>query len=946
MTKHTLVGEKPYHPKTKITAAQIAEWSAALGLSGVAEAKIRRMNESDPVRMDNGSRSVRGTFPSSIMGTTLQFGSRTCELSFLWDVHLPFLRNAERSLVDGTRMILCQPTWLDLSAEPEGKKKIAYKYPPDYFLMTKDWAGFIECKWLEELEWLIDPSNPRNKRWLYNKISDDHWVSPPAEKAAEQYGLKHRIWVMSKNRVTRINNLAFLAEYFEQAKGNFNQDSARRIEGIVKGDPGIKFRDILAVLDPGEVDTLYFCLTRQQLYVDIDHEPIAPNFTARVFLNEECAAETLTMEAVTAEVTVDESAGSEMLITPGTKLTLDGKGATIVRTPPGLIVLQIDGAEEPDTMTTSEFERHVVSGRAQQVREGPKVGDFSEAMIEWRLVGPDEWPTMNERHNRIKSFLNASPRSRQQEPARPNRTEYRYIRSFHEAEAKYGDGFGVLGLRCEKRSGNRNSKLDSDASSILQNLIEEYYLTDTAPSVELVWGECERRCAAFVPPLKPPCRKTILEYIRKYGQVKVALARAGQKAAYALGLPFWDTDFDDITVDGEFAWAVGHIDHTQLDSETAPTADGLSLGRPWLTMMIAPRHRRVLAIVISYEPPSYRSCMAVIEECVRRHHRLPAIIVTDGGKEFSSNYFSQLLARFRIVQAFRPPAKPRFGSVLERTNRIINSRLIHNLPGNTKITVNVRMIVKSHDPKRLATLTLEQLEEAVLAFAYEWHDLEPDPITGLSPRQRYEEDLKKGGPRTHRMIVPNADFYIQISPTTKTGFATVKRDGVTVNYLPYVCAEFRRPGMLKKKLRVRYSHSDLSVIWVRIDRKWVKCRCRTFQREFKGLTERELRLATTLLLAASKTLKEKRRAVNAKRLAEFFHDYGLSRDVQLARARARKNADAVARRTGSASDGGQQPDPHVPEEGDATNTDNNVPIAPPVPPRKITPIKIQKRRRA
>jgi len=53
--------------------------------------------------------------------------------------------------------------------------------------------------------------------------------------------------------------------------------------------------------------------------------------------------------------------------------------------------------------------------------------------------------------------------------------------------------------------------------------------------------------------------------------------------------------------------------------------------------------RRLLAVYLTFDPPSYRSCMMVIRECVRRFGRMPQIAVVDGGIEYSGVYFETLL---------------------------------------------------------------------------------------------------------------------------------------------------------------------------------------------------------------------------------------------------------------------------------------------------------------
>lgn len=896
--------------KTKITDAQIEKWCAPLGLSAAAVAQTKFINASDPVRVGSGTRSMRGWFPSSIMGCMIGFESRTCEGSFVWLRHAVSRCNPDRPL-----MILCQPCWLDIECVTDEGEDRSFKYPPDYFELTEKWAGYVECKWQEDLE---DTQNKEHKDyapWRYKRLGPNEWSSPPAQAAAAKHGLKHRIWVMSKKKTQLISNLQFLSQYFETPTGNFDQSVADRIGAIVQGDPGIRLRDILEALkdDANGSDTLYFCIARQDLYIDIENEPIAPNFGVRVFPNAECADLTLRMEATTSGQDAAPGASSELTVAPGAELTLDGKSYRVLRSQPSTNSVELveAGADIVISMSFAELERRLVNGEAHQTGAGhSRGGDFQGAMEEWRRIEPEEWLVMRKNYERVGKYFAAHSRESRRLLERPTRNDFRLIQKGRDAAEKWGPGFEILGLRPKRRSGNKSCKLDSRALAILVKAITENFTTAQAPSTELIWGICVEECNAHLPPLKVPCRATVTAHIERQERVKTVSAREGAKSAYGIATPYWDESNDGLEVDGEFAWAVAHIDHTQLDAETAPTADGHSLGRPWLTIMVAPRQKRVLAHVISYEPPSYRSCMAVVEECVRRHRRLPAIIVTDGGKEFSSGYFSHLMARFRLVQMFRPPATPRFGSYLERYNGRINSKLIHNLPGNTKLTKHVRMLVESHDPKRLATLSLEELDDVVAEFLYDWCENEPDKITGETPKQKYERDFRLGGPRTHKIIVPNADFFILTCPTTKSGVAMVRRDGVKVNHLYYNCAEFRQPGVMKRKLAIRYNPRDLSIIYVRLANKWITCHCREFRKQFKGLTERELRMATTKLLGACKTLVEKRRQINAGRLARFFKEHGLSPDVQMARRRAMANAAKAARKNPPpAKNSGKSPTP-------------------------------------
>jgi transposase InsO family protein len=89
--------------------------------------------------------------------------------------------------------------------------------------------------------------------------------------------------------------------------------------------------------------------------------------------------------------------------------------------------------------------------------------------------------------------------------------------------------------------------------------------------------------------------------------------------------------------------------------ELISSRTGQGFGKPWLTMLIDAFSRRILSLFLTYDPPSYRSCMMVLRECVRRHERLPQILVVDGGAEFRSVYLDTLLARYesRVVKIFK-----------------------------------------------------------------------------------------------------------------------------------------------------------------------------------------------------------------------------------------------------------------------------------------------------
>ena len=156
--------------------------------------------------------------------------------------------------------------------------------------------------------------------------------------------------------------------------------------------------------------------------------------------------------------------------------------------------------------------------------------------------------------------------------------------------------------------------------------------------------------------------------------------------------------------------------------ESVSSRTGRGLGRTWMAFLLTDAFsRRILAVHLTFDPPSYRSCMMALRECVRRHSRLPQILVADGGREFQSTYFETLLARYEITKKTRPAAKPRFGSVCERLFGIKHA-VSHNPKGNTQMATRARQMTPSVNPKGQAVWSIEDLYRRLTEYAYDIYD--------------------------------------------------------------------------------------------------------------------------------------------------------------------------------------------------------------------------------
>lgn len=282
------------------------------------------------------------------------------------------------------------------------------------------------------------------------------------------------------------------------------------------------------------------------------------------------------------------------------------------------------------------------------------------------------------------------------------RTLRHWVALYHRAEDSFGNGY--VGLLPQRRTGNLTDKLPLLTRTLLKEFIENDYETiknkrkfEVYAAYSLV---CKKRGVL------PASYKTFCKAVKSRPRHKQTEKRQGFKAAYKYKEFYLELGLT-TPRHGERPFHIAHIDHTELDVELIYSLTNVNLGRAWATFLTDAYSRRLLAVYITYDPPSYRSCMMILRVCVRRFGRFPQIVVVDGGKEFSSTYFETLLATYQCTKKKRPPTKSRFGSVCERLFGTSNTQFVHNLQGNTQIMRNVRQVTKSINPKEHAIWTLE-----------------------------------------------------------------------------------------------------------------------------------------------------------------------------------------------------------------------------------------------
>jgi transposase InsO family protein len=822
-------------------------WCQRLSVSEEAQKILERIRSSDPARrVQSGTRSVSGTYPSKKMGVTIQFESHRVELAAVYEMeHDP-------DVIE----YYDQPPSFKLDYAGMNGRRLVVFHTPDYFAIRQNTAGWEECKTEEHLEKLAD-KNPNR----YCRDEDGTWRCPPGEAYAEQFNLYYRVRTSKSTDWIFQRNIQFLEDYLRTDLPPIEKSSRDSAFGIVTTEPSVKLDDLfLRTEGVATRDDIYTLIAAGDLFVDLTAAPLVEPQQVRVFPNSETALAYTRIVEISQEATANRPRFIDLAV--GSTLEWNNRAWKIANVGDQMVSLLGDGNAFTE-LPLAAFELLVKEGRITGVPVPAETSLNEEAAKILAHASEDDFRIANHRADIVGCRLRG-----ERLPDNNNvseRTLRYWVAQYRVMEAKCGNGYIGL-IRQTHRRGFRGSKLPPATWRLMTEFIENDYETHKQKRKYEVWivlkDECDKRGVIA------PSYKTFARAVRRRSGYRQTLRRKGPRAAYKEEPFYWQLE-QTTPRHGDRPFEICHIDHTELDVESPSSRTGRTLGRPWLTLLTDAYSRRILAVYITFDPPSYRSCMMVLRQCVKLHGRLPQIIVVDGGAEFRSTYFDTLLARYECIKKTRPPAKARFGSVCERLFGTTNTQFIHNLRGNTQITRNVRQVTKSVNPKGKATWPLGHLYDRLCEYSYQVYDQIDHPALGESPRNTFIEGLARTGRRPHRFIPYDEDFLMWTRPTTPKGTAKVLAGrGVKIHHLVYWSDAFRDPEIENTQVAVRYDPFDAGIAYAFVAKRWVRCYSEHYL-VFHGRSEKELMIATKELRAL-KNSHSQQFTVSAKKLADFL----------------------------------------------------------------------------
>lgn len=560
------------------------------------------------------------------MNGTIQFESHRVELAHVYEYE------HDRGVLE----YYDQPQPIKLlykSTGKDGKERgIGYMHTPDFFVIRPNSAGYEECKMEKNLIRLAEQSPNR-----YVRDDDGEWRCPPGEEFAAQYGLYYRVrssaidWTFQRN-------IIFLEDYLRASSKSVPEEAREAVLELVEAEPGITLRELLKQTEEmARPDDIYMMIATEQLCVDWRAAALAEPDTVHIFADQETAT-------AYARVVQIPAVSAASLIHPveckvGSSLSWDNQVWKIVSAGETKVGLLAEDGEYVG-LPGATFDELVKCGEIIGVIANEN-GQSEEALERFRMATRKDFEIANQRYELVFPEFGVDGLV---ECNLTERTIRRYRLSYRDAETLYGCGYiGLLPDRDDagKGQGNHEPKLPAETRQLADEFIDNKFETYKQQGMFAVYAVLKRECEERG--IVVPSYKTFSNMVKIRPRYKQTLKRKGRKGAYKFKPSHWNLNRN-TPRHGDRPFEIVHIDHTELDVELVCPLTGRNLGRPWATFVVDAYSRRLLVVYLTYDSPSYRTCMmCFVSACISTEgfRRSPSSITHRNSAVHISTHYSR-----------------------------------------------------------------------------------------------------------------------------------------------------------------------------------------------------------------------------------------------------------------------------------------------------------------
>lgn len=771
-------------------------WATAKGLAPKTIALVDRLRNSEPGRrVKNTSGNYCGGFPSEKLGKVIQWesmtGERACVL--LWEYDADTLEVWDQCLQVKLHYTL-----------PNGKRAGDRTWI-DFLKLDGTGAVGVDFKTSSELMKLcVD----KPYRWV--QTGPDSWDQPPARDACAKLGLGYYLLTDRDVPHTLARNIDFLRPRLLRST-DVPLESRSLLSAKLQAAQRVLLSEAISLV--GDADVIYEGHFRRYWHLELLSEPLANIDCAWVYAD----AQTYTVYQAAERCrdprrfTIDPDA-----ILPGSTVTWGHRAYFMLNRTAAFVFLQTPDA--PLAQLSCEEFRRLVQAKEILVN-APVPISTNEGFELLRHASPE---SVIEAVEKLKILENCSSESSASDLGAKWRTVMRWKAKYREFEARYGNGF--LGLITQDHlKGNRTPRTETKEQELMAKafkFLKAPLPRDVSAGYAYYIALCEEEH------IEPRSQDKFYGKWKRQDIHQVTEDREGKRAAQVQMPPRMSggAHVNQGPVEGDSPFARVHIDHRQSDM-FCRRLNGVDLiGKPWFSIAIDAFTRLVLGLWTSMLEPSHASVMMVLRDIVRRHGKLPMMVITDGGREFQAKLIQQMLALNHCEHALRPNSEPRYGNPVERMNLTIDHHLTTVLLGSNEVLKKPRMSSSTHDPRDLAYLTVPGLAEKAEDLMFRLYPDMPHGALGSTPNKILRSASITQGTSWGRPT-PFDDVFIRntLARAHKHGGLMRQRDGIRLNGHNYYASEIAAWTHKKMEDVPFYDPEDPTYISARINRKWERC---------------------------------------------------------------------------------------------------------------------------
>ena len=435
------------------------------------------------------------------------------------------------------------------------------------------------------------------------------------------------------------------------------------------------------------------------------------------------------------------------------------------------------------------------------------------------LIDQSGWESINTRLYGIQPIIEGRSTEEVQKRADELGVSFTTLYRWYRRYQNYGSAAGLLPNKRGRKVGER--MIDVRADSVIQHVIDTFYLTRQRPNAQAVIRKVHAECLKRNIPL--PSKNTIRNRLASIdSRTKVSTRHDKQAARDA---------FDPAPGNFEVPYPLHtvQIDHTKMDVILVSEHDRQPIGRPWVTFAIDVYSRMIHGYYLSLEAPSATSDAMCIANAILPKDTLLAQynidsnwdiwgfmdnVHTDNGADFRSETLIKACVLHDINIDYRPLGKTNYGGHIERMIGTVMAET-HLIPGTTFSSTKEK---GKYDPEKNAVMTFSELEKWLISFITKIYHKRVHHGIGMTPEEKFLDGMLRDEAAGMAAKPDNPQtIYLDFLPSFKR---TIQRNGVNIDGLnyydgvlrPFIHAVDETTGK-KKKFIFKRDPKNIAEVW-------------------------------------------------------------------------------------------------------------------------------------